>query len=74
MRRPTTVPGLECDEPTIYDPGLLEFSVEILGDALKLASQPGPQSGEIKKEKLVGIQNRLISYLRRVRISEWASR
>jgi eukaryotic-like serine/threonine-protein kinase len=62
------------DEPNIYDPGLLEFSVEILADALKLASQPGPQASEIKKEKLVGIQNRLISYLRRVRMSEWASR
>ncbi len=62
------------DEPSIYDPGLLEFSVEIVGDALKLASQPGPQTGEIKKEKLVGIQNRLISYMRRVRMSEWVSR
>ncbi len=62
------------DEPSIYDPGLLEFSVEIVADALKLASQPGPQTGEIKKEKLVGIQNRLISYLRRVRMSEWVSR
>ncbi|MGZ3355064.1 MAG: hypothetical protein ACXVBO_09445, partial [Isosphaeraceae bacterium] len=62
------------DEPNIYDPGLLEFSVEILADALKLASQPGPQASEIKKEKLVGIQNRLISFLRRVRMSEWASR
>ena len=62
------------DEPNIYDPGLLEFSVEILADALKLASQPGPQASEIKKEKLVVIQNRLISYLRRVRMSEWASR
>ena len=62
------------DEPSIYDPGLLEFSVEIVADALKLASQPGPQAGEIKKEKLVGIQNRLVSYLRRVRMSEWVSR
>ncbi|HMF36892.1 MAG TPA: protein kinase [Isosphaeraceae bacterium] len=62
------------DEPNIYDPGLLEFSVEILADALKLASQSVPQAAEIKKEKLVGIQNRLISYLRRVRMSEWASR
>ncbi|MGO8903972.1 MAG: protein kinase domain-containing protein [Isosphaeraceae bacterium] len=62
------------DEPNIYDPGLLEFSVEILADALKPASQPGPQASKIKKEKLVGIQNRLISFLRRVRMSEWASR
>ena len=62
------------DEPNIYDPGLLEFSVEILADALKPASRPGPQASEIKKQKLVGIQNRLISYLRRVRMSEWASR
>ena len=62
------------DEPSIYDPGLLEFSVEILADALKLASQPGPQAGEIKKEKLIAIQNRLSSYLRKVRMSEWASR
>ena len=42
------------DEPSIYDPGLLEFSVEILADGLKLASQPGPQATGIKKEKLVG--------------------
>src|SRR5208282_4435578 len=62
------------DEPNIYDPGLLEFSVEILADALKLASQSGPPAAEIKKVKLVGIQNRLISYLRKVRMSEWASR
>ena len=66
-------PGVR-DEPNIYDPGLLEFSVEILADALKLASQPGPQAAGINKDKLVGIQNRLISYLRRVRMSEWASR
>ena len=39
------------------------FSVEIC-DALKLASQPGPQASEIKKEKLVGIQNGFISFLR----------
>jgi len=62
------------DEPNIYDPGRLEFGVEILADALKLASQSGPQAAEIKREKLVGIQNRLISYLRKVRMSEWASR
>ncbi len=62
------------DEPSIYDPGLLEFSVEILADALKPASQSGPPPAEIKKEKLVAIQNRLISYLRKVRMAEWASR
>ena len=68
------MPGPGRDEPNIYDPGLLEFSVEILADALELASQPGPQASEIRKEKLVRIQNRLVSYLRRVRMSEWASR
>jgi serine/threonine-protein kinase len=62
------------DEPNIYDPGLLEFSVEILADALKLASQPGPQAAGINKDKLVGVQNRLVSYLRRVRMSDSASR
>jgi hypothetical protein len=62
------------DEPSIYDPGLLEFSVEILGDALKLASQPGPQAAGINKDKLVAVQNRLAGYLRRVRMSDSASR
>jgi serine/threonine-protein kinase len=62
------------DEPGIYDPGLLEFSVEILADALKLASQPGPQAAGINKDKLIGVQNRLISYLRRVRMLDLASR
>ena len=70
----TSVPGRKPDEPSIYDPGLLEFSVDILADALEPASQPGPQTGEIKKEKLTAIQNRLSSYLRKVRMSEWASR
>jgi hypothetical protein len=58
------------DEPNIYDPGLIEFSVEIVADALSLASQPGPQAGAIKTDRLAGIQNRLM----RVRLSEWASR
>ncbi len=62
------------DEPSIYDPGLLEFSVEILADALKPAAPSGPPTAEIKKQKLVEIQNRLISYLRKVRMAEWASR
>jgi serine/threonine-protein kinase len=66
-------PGVR-DEPNIYDPGLLEFSVEILADALKLASQPGPQAAGINKDKLIGVQNRLVSYLRRVRMADSASR
>jgi serine/threonine-protein kinase len=62
------------DEPRIYDPGLLEFSAEILADALKLASQPGPQTAGINKDKLIAVQNRLVSYLRRVRMLDLASR
>ena len=62
------------DEPGIYDPGLLEFSVEILADALKLASQPGPQAAGINKDKLAAVQYRLVSYLRRVRMLDSASR
>ena len=33
----------------VYDPGLLEFSVEIIADAIRSASQPGAPV-EIKKE------------------------
>jgi serine/threonine-protein kinase len=62
------------DEPNIYDPGLIEFSVEIVADALSLASQPGPQAGAIKTDRLAAIQDRLITYLRKVRMSDWASR
>jgi eukaryotic-like serine/threonine-protein kinase len=68
-----TRPGAR-DEPGIYDPGLLEFSVEILADALKLASQPGPQAAGINKDKLAAVQFRLVSYLRRVRMLDSASR
>jgi hypothetical protein len=39
-----------------------------------LASQPSAQGSEFKKEKLVGIQGRLIRFLRKVRISEWLGR
>jgi eukaryotic-like serine/threonine-protein kinase len=66
--------GAARDEPNIYDPGLLEFSVEIVADALALASQPGPQAGAIKTDRLAGTQDRLITYLRKVRMSEWANR
>ena len=62
------------DEPGIYDPGLLEFCVEISADALRMASQPGASGGEIKRETLAGIQGRLIVFLRRVRMSEWVGR
>ena len=53
-------PGPARDEPGIYDPGLLEFCVEIVADALRLAAQPGAPGGEIKRETLTGIQGRLI--------------
>ena len=61
-------------EPGIFDPGLLEFGVEILADAIKLASQPGVPVQQLQREKLIGIQNRMINFLRRVRMSEWAGR
>jgi serine/threonine-protein kinase len=64
----------KASEPGIFDPGLLEFSVEVVADALRLASQPGAPAGEIKREKLVAIQGRLMNFLRRVRMSEWAGR
>ncbi len=60
------------DDRTIYDPGLLELSGEIVANAIALAAQPG--SVDIKREKLVGIQTRLMRFLRRVRLAEWASR
>jgi serine/threonine-protein kinase len=63
-----------ASEPGIFDPGILEFSVEVVADALKLASLPGAPAGEIKREKLVAIQGRLMSFLRRVRMSEWVGR
>jgi hypothetical protein len=57
------------EDRTIYDPGLLEFAAEIIGDALERASQPG--AAGLKREKLVRIQGRLIGLLRRVRMREW---
>jgi serine/threonine-protein kinase len=57
---------------TIYDPGLLEFSGELVADAIAQASQPG--TVDVKREKLGGIQTRLMRFLRRVRLSEWAGR
>ena len=70
-QRPRSAPR---EGPNIYDPGLIEFSVEIVADALWLACQPGPQAGAIKTDRLAGIQDRLITYLRKVRMSEWANR
>jgi serine/threonine-protein kinase len=61
-------------EPGIFDPGLLEFGVEVLADAIKLASQPGAAVQQLQREKLVGIQARMINFLRRVRMSEWVGR
>jgi serine/threonine-protein kinase len=60
------------DDRTIYDPGLLEFSGEIVADAIGLAGQPG--TVDIKRDKLGGIQGRLMRFLRRVRLAEWAGR
>jgi serine/threonine-protein kinase len=61
-------------EPGIFDPGLLEFSVEILADAIKLASQPGAPVQQLQRERLIGIQARMINFLRKVRMSEWVGR
>jgi serine/threonine-protein kinase len=60
------------DEPSVDDPGLLEFSAEIGSDALELASAPG--AGESKREKLSAIQSRLLAFLRRVQTREWMGR
>jgi serine/threonine-protein kinase len=66
--------ALPREEPTIYDPGLLEFTTEIVADAIKMSSGPGIPGGDIKRERLNAIQRRLITFLRKVRVSEWAVR
>ncbi len=62
------------DGVNLYDPGLIEFSVEVVADALRLATQPGPLASDLKKQKLAAIQSRLAGYLRRVQMLEWANR
>jgi serine/threonine-protein kinase len=60
------------EDRTIFEPGLLEFSGEIVADALTMASQPGVV--EIKRTRLLPIQGQLMRFLRRVRSAEWAGR
>jgi hypothetical protein len=62
------------EELRLFDPGLLEYGAEIASQAIKLASQAGVSAGEIKRDKLLGIQARLVTSLRRVRMSEWNGR
>jgi serine/threonine-protein kinase len=59
------------DEPSLDDPGLLELSAEISSDALELAFAPGAGAGESKRDKLYGIQGRLLTFLRQVQTREW---
>jgi len=58
-------------DSTRFEPGLLEFSIEIISDAIRSASQPGAPA--LKKD-LAEIQLRLGRALRQVRSSEWAGR
>jgi hypothetical protein len=62
------------DDRTIIDPGLLEFSIEIVADAIRLTSRAGMPAPEIKRDRLIRIQIRLMNFLRRVRWSEWLGR
>ncbi len=71
---PDDRPGSSSAAPGIFDPGLIEFGVEVLADAIKLASQPGAPVQQLQRAKLIGIQSRMIGFLRRVRMSEWAGR
>ncbi|QEH37384.1 Serine/threonine-protein kinase PknB [Aquisphaera giovannonii] len=59
------------EELRLFDPGLLEFGAEIASRAIKLTGQAGESAGQIKRDKLVGIQRRLMVSLRRVRELEW---
>jgi serine/threonine-protein kinase len=54
-----------------FEPGLLEFCIEIVSDAIHSASQPGAPA---LKRDLAETQVRLIRALRQVRASEWAGR
>jgi serine/threonine-protein kinase len=65
------VKGLAREEPTLYDPGRLEFCVEILADALRLAAQPGSGVSAMERDRLFAMQARLHSFLRRVQLKEW---
>lgn len=71
---PDERPRRAAGEPGIFDPGLLEFGVEVLADAVKLASQPGAPVQKLQRDNLVAIQRRMNNFLRRVRMSEWVGR
>jgi serine/threonine-protein kinase len=64
----------QLGDSTRYEPGLLEFSVEIVADAAKLASQPGTSASESKTKLLLETQLRLTRALRQVRMDQWAGR
>jgi serine/threonine-protein kinase len=64
----------QLGDSTRYEPGLLEFCVEIVADAAKLASQPGTSASESKTKQLLETQLRLIRALRQVRMDQWAGR
>jgi eukaryotic-like serine/threonine-protein kinase len=61
------------DRP-VSDPGLIDFCVEIVTDALKLVSQPGTTGQAVLRPKLTGIQGRLLILLDRVRSHDLAVR
>jgi serine/threonine-protein kinase len=64
----------QLGDSTRYEPGLLEFSVEIVADAAKLASQSGTSASESKTKLLLETQLRLTRALRQVRMDQWAGR
>ncbi|WP_076351454.1 protein kinase domain-containing protein [Paludisphaera borealis] len=61
------------DRP-VSDPGLIDFCVEIVTDALKLVSQPGTTGQAVLRPKLTGLQVRLLILLDRVRSLDLAVR
>jgi serine/threonine-protein kinase len=63
--------GLAREEPSLYDPGKLEFCLEIVSDALHQIIQPGSGVGALERDRLAAIKGRLHGFLRRVQMKEW---
>lgn len=61
------------DRP-VSDPGLIDFCVEIVTDALEAAAAPGATGAAVLKPKLTTLQSRLLTLRNRVRAVDLAVR
>ena len=65
---------LDRTDRPVSDPGLIDFCVEIVTDALDAAAAPGSTGAAVRKPRLMALQSRLLTLRNRVRAVDLAVR